>query len=58
MKKALAFVLTITMLFAFCTGMAESHIFQSDGICHFGCYTYFFADTVYEVEFYLGKQDC
>ena len=26
----------------FCTGMAESHIFQSDGICHFGCYTYFF----------------
>ena len=42
----------------FCTGMAESHIFQSDGICHFGCYTYFFADTVYEVEFYLGKQDC
>lgn len=23
MKKALAFVLTITMLFAFCTGMAE-----------------------------------
>lgn len=25
----------------FCTGMAESYIFQSDGICHFGCYTYF-----------------
>ena len=29
----------------FCTGMAESHIFQSDGICHFGCYTCFFADS-------------